>query len=387
MRSLVVPNNKEGLLAIETQWVRDDEHLARLCAEWRQLPFVAVDTEFMRVDTFYPIAALLQVGDGRCAYLIDPLTISDWSAFAGLLEDPEVVKVLHACSEDLEVFLRLTGSLPVPLFDTQLAAGYLNIGFSMGYSRLVQSVLGIELPKGETRSDWLQRPLSDMQVRYAAEDAQHLAELYDALLPRLDDDKRSWILEDGAEMVANLRCELDPDEAYRDVKQAWRLKPQQLAVLKVLAAWRERQARARNQPRNRVLREHSLWPLARTQPRDLIALARIDDMHPRTVRQDGETLLALIREAAATPEQDWPEPLPEPLPLEVSSLLKKLRAVGQREGEALGIAPELMLRKKVLEALLKTGYPDGPYHLPDSLRGWRRARMGQALLDVLENKS
>lgn len=387
MRPLVKPNNKEGLLAIETQWVRDDAHLARLCAEWRQLPYVAVDTEFMRVDTFYPIAALLQVGDGRCAYLIDPLTITDWSAFAGLLEDPDVVKVLHACSEDLEVFLRLTGSLPVPLFDTQLAAGYLNIGFSMGYSRLVQSVLGLELPKGETRSDWLQRPLSDMQERYAAEDAQHLAELYDALLPRLDDDKRSWILEDGAELVANLLCELDPDEAYRNVKQAWRLKPQQLAVLKVLAAWRERQARARNQPRNRVLREHSLWPLARTQPRDLLALARIDDMHPRTVRQDGETLLALIREAAATPAQDWPEPLPEPLPLEASSLLKKLRAVGQREGAALGIAPELMLRKKVLEALLKTGYPDGPYHLPDSLRGWRRARMGQALLDVLETKS
>ncbi len=386
-RPLAEPNNKEGLLAIETQWVRDDAHLARLCAEWRQLPYVAMDTEFMRVDTFYPIAALLQVGDGRCAYLIDPLTITDWSAFAALLEDQDVVKVLHACSEDLEVFLRLTGSLPAPLFDTQLAAGYLNIGFSMGYSRLVQSVLGLELPKGETRSDWLQRPLSDMQVRYAAEDAQHLAELYEALLPRLDESKRSWILEDGAELVAGFRCELDPDEAYRDVKQAWRLKPQQLAVLKVLAAWRERQARARNQPRNRVLREHSLWPLARTQPGDLLTLARIEDMHPRTVRQDGETLLALIREAAATPAQDWPEPLPEPLPLEASSRLKKLRAVGQREGAALGIAPELMLRKKVLEALLKTGYPDGPYHLPDSLRGWRRARMGQALLDVLENKS
>ena len=386
-RLRVKPDNKEGLLAIETQWVLDDEDLARLCAQWRELPYVAVDTEFMRVDTFYPIAALLQVGDGRCAYLIDPLAITDWSAFAGLLEDPGVVKVLHACSEDLEVFLRLTGSLPTPLFDTQLAAGYLNIGFSMGYSRLVQSVLGIELPKGETRSDWLQRPLSEMQVRYAAEDAQHLAELYDALLPRLDENKRSWILEDGAELVANLQRELDPDEAYRDVKQAWRLKPQQLAVLKVLAAWREREARARNQPRNRVLREHSLWPLARTQPRDLVALARIEDMHPRTVRQDGETLLAMIREAAATPEQDWPEPLPEPLPLEASSLLKKLRAVGQREGAALGIAPELMLRKKVLEALLKTGYPDGPYRLPESLRGWRRERMGQALLDVLEAKS
>ncbi|HCJ30995.1 MAG TPA: ribonuclease D [Pseudomonas sp.] len=374
-------------MAIETQWVLDDAHLARLCAEWRQLPYVAVDTEFMRVDTFYPIAALLQVGDGRCAYLIDPLLITDWTAFAGLLENPSVVKVLHACSEDLEVLWRLTGSLPMPLFDTQLAAGYLNIGFSMGYSRLVQSVLNIELPKGETRSDWLQRPLSEMKVRYAAEDAQQLAELYEALLPKLSDEKRAWVLEDGAELVANLQRETDPDEAYREVKQAWRLKPRQLAVLRVLAAWRERQARARNQPRNRVLREHSLWPLARTQPADLVSLARIDDMHPRTVRQDGETLLELIRTAAATPEQDWPEPLPEPLPLEASGLLKKLRAVGQREAQALDIAPELMLRKKVLEALLKSGYPDGPYELPDSLRGWRRERMGQALLDVLEDKS
>lgn len=371
-------------MVINTQWVLDDAHLARLCAEWRQLPFVALDTEFMRVDTFYPIAALLQVGDGRCAYLIDPLLISDWTAFSGLLEDESVVKVLHACSEDLEVFLRLTGSLPAPLFDTQLAAGYLNIGFSMGYSRLVQEVLNIELPKGETRSDWLQRPLSEMQIQYAAEDAQHLAELYQTLLPKLSEEKRAWILEDGAEWVANQRRETDPAEVYREVKQAWRLKPRQLAVLRALAAWREQQARARNQPRNRVLREHSLWPLARTQPVDLVGLARIEDMHPRTVRQDGETLLELIRTAAATPEQDWPAPLPEPLPLEASALLKKLRAVGQREAIALNIAPELVLRKKVLESLLKTGYPDGPYQLPDSLRGWRRERLGQSLLDALE---
>ncbi|HAW63030.1 MAG TPA: ribonuclease D, partial [Pseudomonas sp.] len=124
-----------------------------------------------------------------------------------------------------------------------------------------------------------------------------------------------------------------------------------------------------------------------TQPRDLVTLARIDEMHPRTVRQDGEALLAMIREAAATPEQDWPAALPEPLPLEVSGLLKKLRAVGQREAKVLDIAPELMLRKKTLEALLKSGYPDGPYQLPDSLRGWRRERMGQALLDVLEKRT
>ena len=370
-------------MANDIHWILDDAGLAEHCAAWQALPFVALDTEFMRVDTFYPIAGLLQVSDGAIAYLIDPLRIGDWRPFAALLEAPNVIKVLHSCSEDLEVLLRLTGSLPAPLFDTQLAAGYLNLGFSMGYSRLVQALLDIELPKGETRSDWLQRPLSELQVRYAAEDVLHLVEVYRALMARLAPQKVEWVLEDGAELVANLSREVAPEDAWREAKVAWKLSRQQQAVLRALCAWREREARARNQPRNRVLREHSLWPLARTQPDNLVALARIEDMHPKTVRQDGETLLRLIREAAALPPEQWPEALPEPLPIEASALLKKLRAVGQREGERLGIAPELMLRKKTLEALLKSGFPKGPYQLPDSLRGWRRELMGQALLDCL----
>ncbi|XLY89930.1 ribonuclease D [Ectopseudomonas mendocina] len=370
-------------MANDIHWILDDAGLAEHCAAWQALPFVALDTEFMRVDTFYPIAGLLQVSGGDGAYLIDPLRISDWRPFAALLEAPNVVKVLHSCSEDLEVFLRLSGSLPAPLFDTQLAAGYLNLGFSMGYSRLVQALLDIELPKGETRSDWLQRPLSELQVRYAAEDVLHLVEVYRALMARLAPQKVAWVLEDGAELVANLSREVAPEDAWREAKLAWKLSRQQQAVLRALCAWREREARARNQPRNRVLREHSLWPLARTQPDNLVALARIEDMHPKTVRQDGETLLKLIREAAALPPEQWPEALPEPLPVEASTLLKKLRAVGQREGERLDIVPELMLRKKTLEALLKSGFPNGPYQLPDSLRGWRRELMGQALLDCL----
>jgi ribonuclease D len=373
-------------VAIDIHWIRDDASLAQHCADWQRLPFVAVDTEFMRVDTFYPIAGLLQVSEGERAYLIDPLLIEDWTPFSALLQNPAVVKVLHACSEDLEVFLRLTDSLPAPLFDTQLAAAYLNLGFSMGYSRLVQTVLNIELPKGETRSDWLQRPLSETQVSYAAEDVLHLAEVYTALQAQLSPEKNAWVLEDGAELVLNLRREVDPNEVYREAKLAWKLSRAQLAVLRELCAWREREARARNQPRNRVIREHSLWPIARNQPDNLVALARIDDMHPKTIRRDGETLLKLIKDAAATPAAEWPEALPEPLPLEASALLKKLRAIGQREGERLNIAAEIMLRKKTLEALLKTGYPNGPYQLPDSLRGWRRELMGQALLDCLASE-
>ena len=168
-------------MAIDIHWIRDNDSLGQHCAEWQNLPFVALDTEFMRVDTFYPIAGLIQIGDGERAYLIDPLTIDNWQPLSALLENPAVVKVLHACSEDLEVLLRLTGSLPAPLFDTQLAAAYLNLGFSMGYSRLVKEVLDLDLPKGETRSDWLQRPLSETQISYAAEDALHLAEVYVSL--------------------------------------------------------------------------------------------------------------------------------------------------------------------------------------------------------------
>ncbi|MCY1402602.1 Ribonuclease D [compost metagenome] len=372
-------------MAIDIHWIGDDASLASHCAQWLRLPYVALDTEFMRVDTFYPIAGLIQVGDGQRAYLIDPLLISDWSPLATLLDAPAVIKVLHACSEDLEVLLRLTGSLPMPLFDTQLAAAYLNLGFSMGYSRLVQDVLGIELPKGETRSDWLKRPLSETQVSYAAEDAVHLAEVYEKLRPQLSDEKYAWVLEDGAELVAQLRREVDPNELYRDAKLAWKLSRAQLAVLRELCAWREREARARDLPRNRVIREHSLWPLARTQPDNLSALAKIEDMHPRTVRQDGEFLLGLIKQAGSIAPAEWPPALPEPLPIEASTLLKQLRAIGQAEAERLSIAPELMLRKKTLEALLKSGYPNGPYQLPESLRGWRRELMGQALLDSLAN--
>jgi len=370
-------------VAIDIHWIRDDASLARHCAQWQTLPYVALDTEFMRVDTFYPIAALLQIGDGSCAWLIDPLLINDWRPLSALLENPDVIKVVHACSEDLEVLLRLTGSLPAPLFDTQLAAAYLNLGFSMGYSRLVQEVLNIDLPKGETRSDWLQRPLSETQISYAAEDAVHLAEVYNILRPRLSDDKYAWVLDDGAELVANLRREVDPYEVYREAKLAWKLSRAQLAVLRELCAWREREARARNLPRNRIVREHSLWPLARTQPDNLGALAKIDDMHPKTVRQDGEFLLDLIKQSGSVPPEQWPQALPEPLPIDAATLLKSLRALGQRYAEQLDMAPELMLRKKTLEALLKSGYPDGPYQLPESLRGWRRDLMGQALLDHL----
>lgn len=374
-----------AFVTMDIHWICDDAALQQVCSNWQQRPFIAMDTEFMRVDTFYPEVGLIQVSDGQKVWLIDPLRITNWQALGDLLTTPSVVKVLHACSEDLEVFLRLTGQLPQPLFDTQLAAAYLNLGFSMGYSRLVGQILAVELPKGETRSDWLHRPLTDTQIRYAAEDVQHLAEIYQVLDVRLSSEKRAWLLEDGQEITEQLGRELDLDSLYLEVKQAWRLRPQQLAVLRSLAAWREQQAISRNQPRNRIVRENTLWSLACHQPKDIEALARLEDMHPKTVRQDGAQLLELIRQAQRLPAETWPQRLPEPLPIESSGPLKHLRAIAQQEAVRLDIAPELVVRRKTLEALLKTGYPKGPYRLPDSLRGWRRAQIGPVLLAALEN--
>ena len=361
--------------------IAHNAELAEYARRWLDLPYVAIDTEFVRTETFFPIAGLIQIGDGEHDYLIDPLAITDWSPLVALLECPAVVKVLHACSEDLEVFQHLCGALPAPLFDTQIAAAYLGMDFSMSYSRLVKALLDIELSKEETRSDWLQRPLSAKQLQYAVDDTRYLARIYSLMAPRLEAaGLTGWLLEDTAELVASARVMPEAQDAYQRIKQAWRLKPAELAVLQVLCDWRERAARQRDVARNRLLRESTLCPLAQRQPDSLTQLSRMEDMHPRTVRQDGETILALIEQGLKVPRSQWPAPLPEPLPPDANRLLKTLRKVGQRQAERLGIAAELMLRKKVLEALVRTGYPCGPYRLPDELSGWRRGLMGEELL-------
>src|SRR5690606_29911464 len=179
---------------------------------------VAMDTEFVRTETYFPIAGLIQVADGCTSSLIDPLAISDWSPLLALLQAPGVVKVFHACSDDLEVFQHLFAALPAPLFDAQIAAAYLGLDFCMSYSRLVSGLLNVDLPKEETRSDWLQRPLSPRQLQYAVADTQHLAEIYKVLAPRLDQaGLTSWLLEDTAELVANARQLPDPDQAWRKI--------------------------------------------------------------------------------------------------------------------------------------------------------------------------
>ncbi|MGI6407316.1 MAG: ribonuclease D [Thiopseudomonas sp.] len=366
-------------------WVTSNRQLQELCLLWQAEPFIVLDTEFVRVDTYYPRTGLIQLAVATGNYLLDPLQISQWDDFARLLENPDVVKVVHACGEDLEVFQRLSGALPQPLYDTQLAAAYAGLGFSWGYARLVEHFLQIELPKGATRSDWLQRPLSSEQELYAVQDVSYLARIYPQLDALLTQEKRSWLLEDGAALVA-AQQPLDLQQLWQGVKQAWTLNARQAAALQLLCVWREEQARQRDIPRNWVLKEAVLLELAHRQPDSMTALERIDGISPGQLRHNGKQLLAILDQARELPDAGLPEALPEPLPLQAGKALKRLRKVGERFAAEQRMAPELTLKKKILTEALATGWPGGPFHLPDSLHGWRLEQLGPALQQALDEE-
>ena len=370
----------------QISWVSDSQQLDELCAQWLQHDFIALDTEFIRERTFYPIAGLLQVSTGEGAYLLDPLTIKQWAAFARVLQDPSVVKVVHSCGEDLEVLQGLTGALPTPLYDTQLAAAFIDLGFSWSYARLVKHFLAIDLAKDVTRSDWLQRPLTGQQKEYAAQDVTYLARLYPQLDALLSVQKRAWLFEDGAALVAAHANPVPLADVWRGVKQAWRLNAQQASVLQVLSTWREEQARKRDIPRNRVLRENILVELALKQPGTVAALAAVEGVHPQAVRRDGERIIERIKHAQTLTQEQWPEQLPAPLPAEASKLLKSMRKQLVELAQQHSMAVELISKKKILEELVRSGFPGGPYQLPETLSGWRRELLGQLLMAFLERE-
>ncbi len=367
----------------EPVYVDSDAQLRACCARWQDLPALALDTEFIRTDTFYPIGALIQVSDGSDCYLIDPLTITDFSPFVALLEAPAITKVLHSCSEDLEVFERLFGVLPRPVFDTQVAAALAGHGFSLSYQALTELMLAIHVPKGETRSNWLQRPLSAAQIHYAALDVAYLPVIYQQLRAALDAQGRlSWLEEEGDQLLANYRENSRADQYYRRIKAAWRLSGEQLERLRRLATWREQTARERDRPRGRILKDKSCLEIARSCLRHSRELAAIEEVGPKTVRQYGDRILALLNEPVS--DSELPEPLPGPLPGRVRELEKALKArVGER-AEQLQVARELLARNRDYEALIRSGLEQGEYRLPASLSGWRKAVIGDELLALAQ---
>lgn len=360
--------------------VTSDAQLAQLAGHWRQAPLLALDTEFVRESTFWPIAGLLQLGDGSSTCLIDPLAITDWAPLRALFVEEQLPKVLHASGEDLEVFERLLGVLPQPLFDTQVGAALAGWGYGLGYGALVQQRLGIVVEKEHTRSNWVARPLTAEQCRYAALDVAWLPALFDELAETLIGLGRfDWWREEGERSLALANTTVAPEAWYLKLGAGWRLQGAQLLFLQQICAWRELEARARNTPRGWLLKDAECLELARRLPRDEAELARVPDLSPKRAGIAAEQILELAAQARASTEADWPPPPTAPLPREQSSRLQKLRRRVESRAVELGLAPELLARKRDLEALLISG------ELPPVLaQGWRRAVIGEELLAQLE---
>ncbi len=368
-------------------WIQTESALEAQCALWKSVPLLAVDTEFMRTDTFFPIPALIQVHDGAGSYLLDPLQLKDLSAFIEVLRSEAVIKVMHSCSEDLEVFHHLTGELPGKVIDTQIAAALCGYGFSVGYANLVEKLLGVSLPKGETRSDWLQRPLTPAQETYAALDVEFLFVLAGQLLTRLGElDRLAWLDHEYRVMTQRFHEMRHPDKASERLKGGWKLKGRAVVALQGLARWRESEARSRDIPRGRVLSDSALYDLAGRMPANTSQLHGIEDIHASTIRRFGEQIIAILDEARAVEEDSLPDSqIPPPLDSQQRAIVKKLREQIARVAEQSGIAPELIAKRSDYEYMARAigKGASGDLLLPPSMAAWRAEAITRALQDVL----
>lgn len=359
--------------------VETSEQLAATLERLSDTDYVALDTEFMRESTYYARLCLVQAAIRDHCFLIDPLALEDVRPLMDFLADRQRLKVLHSARQDLEVLsqahLQTAPTVPGPIFDTQIAAALLGYPAQIGYGNLVEQRLGHSLAKGHTRTDWSRRPLSAEQLEYAADDASYLVPLYEDLRAALDAAGRmEWLLEETAELEDPRLYRTEPDGAWKRLKGLDRLQPEQRAVAKALARWRETLAMQRDKPRGWILSDESLRDMAERLPDSLQALERTRGLAPATLRKRGEELLDVIAQARTRASEE-PESAafqrPDPRQL---NLVTKLMSFVRTRAEELKISPELLATRRAVEQLVFSGRTDA------LLKGWRREVIGEKLV-------
>jgi ribonuclease D len=359
--------------------------LENLCAELAHDAFIAVDTEFMREQTFWPILCLIQVAGGRRQAVIDPLVPTiDLAPFYALMADERVTKVFHAARQDVEIIFVRAGTIPRPLFDTQVAAMVCGFGEQVSYEGLARSLAGAKVDKSSRFTDWSRRPLSERQLAYALSDVTHLRTIYLKLKAKLDRSGRElWLREEMAVLTSPETYRSDPKEAWRRIKFRTRSR-RQLAVLAGVTEWREREAQGRDVPRNRVLKDDVLVELAVQAPQSEAELKNLRAL-PKgfSGSRFAEPVLEAVAAALATPESDWPqlEPMVDGRAEGTSATIEVLRLALKIVCETEGIAPRLVASTADLEAIA-AGARDG---LP-LLQGWRNVVFGRTALALVRGE-
>jgi ribonuclease D len=371
----------------DMRWIASQAGLELACGAWRAADRLALDTEFVRERTFRPILGLIQVADGGGVTLIDPLAVGSLAPLAALLASPALTCVLHSCGEDLEVFRERLDMVPPRIFDTQLAAAFAGYGHSLGYSRLIGVLFGLEVPKTETRSDWLRRPLSPSQLVYAALDVEHLLPAAAKLAAEVE--QRGWTAafeEESAAMVEQALAPVDLDAPYRKIAQSRPFSRRELGILHALSRWREDEARRRDLARNFVVHESALPLLTERKPETLIqlteTLGKLEAFRGRDLSRLGPQLLEIIAKARILPQDELPESLPRALDVQpYKKTLQLLRAELEAVAAETGLPVELLANRRTLESLIRRYLERQEPLLPRRLRGWREAVVGRRLAE------
>lgn len=378
-------------MTTDPYYITSSKSLEEFCEQMKDSPRLALDTEFVGEDSFVPKLELIQVAtDGAAAVIDFPAVQASGSldTFWEVVCDPAVHKIVHAGRQDLDLFALHAGQIPKPFFDTQIAAAMVGYGSQVAYANLVQRVHGAKLEKAHTFTNWSARPLSHAQLAYALEDVTFLLAIHDHLHARLSKFGRlEWVDEEFSRLenaVGETRRE--PQERYQRVRGWDTLKPRSAAVLRELAAWREAEAKRRNIPRGRVMRDEVLLQLARHPPRGIQELRAVRGLHGSEADRNGEALLAVIRAALTLPPSAWPEiqkqRKSEP---DSAGLLELLQAVLKARAAEEEIAPTLLGTTADLQALVDARTTHAAIDIP-LLKGWRRLLVGNLLLDVLDGK-
>ncbi|MCJ8519223.1 ribonuclease D [Pseudorhizobium tarimense] len=352
------------------------------CRALAQSDFITIDTEFLRETTFWPQLCLIQMASPTMEVLVDPLAKGlDLAPFFELMADTKVVKVFHAARQDIEIIHHLGNLVPHPIFDTQVAAMVCGFGDSVSYDQLVQRVTGTQIDKSSRFTDWSRRPLSDKQLDYALADVTHLRDVYQFLKAQLEREGRAgWLTEEMAILESANTYDIHPDDAWLRLKARLR-KPSELAILKYVAAWREREARSRNVPRSRVLKDDGIYEIAQQQPKDAEALSRLRTIPKGWERSaSGTAVIEAVNAALALPKSEMPHApkhvrSPEGTGAAVELLKVLLRLISDKEG----VAAKVIANTDDLEKIAA----EGETAEVAALSGWRRELFGDTALKLI----
>ena len=361
------------------------EDLEAALSALRKSEFVTVDTEFIRETTFWPELCLIQMAAPGVTALVDPLAPGiDLAPFFDLMADETITKVFHAARQDIEIVHHLGDLIPHPVFDTQVAAMVCGFGDSVSYDQLVQKVTGERLDKSSRFTDWRRRPLSDKQLEYALADVTHLIDVYLHLKQELErEDRAHWLTEEMAVLTARETYAPHPDDAWKRLKLRVR-KPIELAILQSVAAWREREARERNVPRGRVIKDDAIYEIAQQQPRDQEALGRLRST-PRGWERSSTAaaLLVAVNQALDIPKEELPRLPKQPSHPEGSGAAAELlKVLLKLVAEAEGVAPKVLASADDIDKIAASG-EDAEV---GALAGWRREVFGDKALKLVRGE-